>query len=80
VFHPLARGIPVLTTEFGVNGIDECAGIYVESEVSIWPEVINEIFLKSQKSPLEVNWNGFKCDEREPLRSALFELLVKQEN
>ena len=80
VFHALARGIPVLTTEFGVNGINECAGIYVESKVRIWPEVINAIFLKSQKSPIEVDWNGFKSDEREPLRSALIDLLVTQEN
>ena len=80
VFNALERGIPVLTTEFGINGINECAGIYVESQIRIWPEVINEIFIKSKKSPLEVNWNGFKCDESEPLRSALIDLLVKQDH
>jgi hypothetical protein len=76
VFHPLTRGIPVLTTEFGINGINECGGIFVENEIRIWPELINKIFLESKTSPLEVNWNGFKCDESEQLRSALIDLLM----
>jgi glycosyltransferase involved in cell wall biosynthesis len=77
VFHALARGVPVLTTEFGINGIKESAGLFVESDIRLWPVLINEIFLASQKSSFKVNWNGFECDEHELLRFALLDLLTE---
>jgi len=80
VFHPLTRGIPVLTTVSGANGINDCLGMHVENEIRIWPEAISEILLKSQNSTLEVQWNGFKCDQNEQLRSALSILLTKRNN
>lgn len=75
VFNAIENGIPVLTTENGINGILECHGIFVENEIEIWPEVIAEILLRSQKSPLKIEWKAFKCDQREQLRFALNELL-----
>jgi hypothetical protein len=76
VFNAIANGSPVLTTENGINGIKECHGIFVKNEIEIWPEVIADIFLRSQKSPLKVEWNAFKCDQREQLRLALNDLLT----
>ena len=76
VFQAIANGVPVLTTENGINGMKECRGIFVENEIAIWPEIIRDAFLRSQNLPLEVKWNGFNCDEREPLRLALIELLT----
>ena len=80
VFHPISRGIPVLTTDFGTNGINKSRGIYIENEMRIWPDAINEIFLKSQNSPLEVYWTGFKCDETGEISTALIELLTKSQD
>lgn len=80
VFNAIANGIPVLTTENGINGILECHGIFVENEIEIWPEIIGDLFLRSNSSPLKVKWNGFNCDEREPLRLALVELLYPKQD
>ena len=76
VFNAIAHGSPVLTTENGLNGIKECHGIFIKNEIEIWPEVIADIFLRSQKSSLKVQWNAFNCDEREQLRLALNDLLM----
>ena len=78
VFHALTRGIPVLTTVSGANGINDCLGMYIENDIGIWPEVIRGILLKSQNSSLEVQWNGFKCDHTELIKSSLNALLTKQ--
>jgi glycosyltransferase involved in cell wall biosynthesis len=80
VFHAIANGVPVLTTENGINGIRKCEGVFVENEIEIWPEIIGEIILQSQNAPPKVQWNGFNCDEREPLRLALIELLTIKQN
>ena len=75
VFNAISRGIPVLTTSNGANGINECPGLYIENDVRNWPKRINEIFLRSQESPLEVHWNGFGCDDHEKFRIAMINLL-----
>jgi hypothetical protein len=78
VFQAITRGIPVLTTKNGANGINECSGLYVENQIMIWPEVIREIIHESQNSSLEVRWNGFKCDQREMFKLAMIKLLGNQ--
>jgi hypothetical protein len=78
VFQAITRGIPVLSTENGTNGINRCLGLYVENDLRIWPVVIKDLIEMSKVSPLEVHWNGFECNEREGLRSALTNLLTKR--
>ena len=80
VFNAIANGAPVLTTENGINGIKECHGIFVENEIEIWPEVIADMFRRSQKAPLKVQWNAFNCDQRQLLRLALNDLLMNKQN
>jgi hypothetical protein len=78
VFQAITRGIPVLSTENGTNGINRCPGLYVVDDLRIWPAAISELIEMSKQSPLEVRWDGFECDEREGLRSALINLLTKR--
>jgi len=78
VFQAITRGIPVLSTKNGTNGINRCLGLYVENDLRNWPAAINDLIEMSKQSPLEVHWDGFECDEREGLRSALINLLRKR--
>lgn len=80
VFGPVINGVPVLTTDCGTNGIKECSGIYVENDISKWPQMISNLFQQSRNLPFKIQWSGFKNDEIMAFSSTLLELLTPQDN